>query len=134
MFYYRLYTLDPADGHFTDVLHFNAVNDETAIREAESGSRGVARELWNRDRKVMDFAPQVAPSDSTHGPNRLAHLIDQGNRWRWNPLAGHCQLIESRGRESSNDRAAANDRDPPCRLRPTGQSSAREMAHTRLFT
>jgi len=97
MVYYRLYSLDPKDGHFTDVSHFVSENDESAILKAESGSEGGLRELWNRGRKVMDFAPRVAKVSAPDGSNRLAQLVGPGDRWRWNPLGMHCQLVGSDG-------------------------------------
>ena len=97
MLYYRLYSLDPENGHFTDVSHSVSENDESAILKAESGSEGGLRELWNHGRKVMDFAPRVAEVIALDGPDRLAQLIVPGDRWRWNPLGGHCQLVGSDG-------------------------------------
>ena len=131
MFYYRLYSLDPADGHFSDVLHFISENDASAIEEAKSLSKGVSRELWNRDRKVMDFVPAVSADD---GPNRLARLINPGQRWRWNPLAGHCQLAASDGHRSALGRAAANDSDPLPHPHHAESLHAGEAPCTRHFT
>ena len=56
MAYYRLYSLDLKDVHFTDFVHFEADNDVAAIIAAKIGHFGVSRELWNQGRKVMDFA------------------------------------------------------------------------------
>jgi hypothetical protein len=111
MFCYRLYSPDPADGHFIDVLHFISECDSTAIHEVSSEQRDVSRELWNRGRKVKDFPACPLPTLESDGSNRLADLIAAGGRWRWNPLATHCQIVaEEDGRRAPDGCAVANDR------------------------
>jgi hypothetical protein len=53
--YYRVYSLDPENAHIIDVRHFEADGDAAAITKVGNGILGVSRELWNRERKVMDF-------------------------------------------------------------------------------
>lgn len=61
MAYYRIYCLD-ARLHIVDVEHFEADNDAAAVLKVESDESCFVRELWNRDRKVRDFAgPLFAP-------------------------------------------------------------------------
>jgi len=111
MFYYRLYSLDPADGHFIDVVHFISECDATAIQEVASKQREVSRELWNRGRKVKDFPACPVPTLESDGSNRLAGLIAAGGRWRWNPLATHCQIVaEKDAKRAPDGRGVANDR------------------------
>lgn len=93
MAYYRLYSLDLRGRHFIDVFHFTAACDAAAILEVKPDSLGVARELWNQGRKVMDFAARSAPVADRETANRFSNLIGSGDRWRWNPLAGHCQAV-----------------------------------------
>ena len=55
MFYYRLYSLDKRDKHIIDVHDFCADGDDTAVRKVEASDLRGSGELWNRERKVMDF-------------------------------------------------------------------------------
>jgi hypothetical protein len=55
MRYYRLYSLDLDDNHIIDVRDFRANNDVAAIVKAGPPQGGVARELWNHDRKVLEL-------------------------------------------------------------------------------
>lgn len=93
MAYYRLYSLDLRKKHFTDVFHFSADCDASAILEVRPDSLGVSRELWNKGRKVMDFAPRAAPAAHRETVSRFSNLIESGGRWKWNPLADHCQAV-----------------------------------------
>jgi len=93
MTYYRLYSLDLADHHIVDVLDFNADSDPAAISQVKPDLLGVSRELWNQDRKVVDFPPRIQPS--SHPVSNLSSLISAPRRWRWNPLDSHCQLVEA---------------------------------------
>ncbi len=64
MAYYRIYCLD-AKLHIVDVEHFEADGDAAAVLKVESNDSCFIRELWNRDRKVRDFArPPVAPTQT----------------------------------------------------------------------
>lgn len=56
MRYYRLYSLDVRDKHIVDMRDFSAEGDAAAIAKVGAPEFGVSRELWNRGRKVMDFA------------------------------------------------------------------------------
>ena len=56
MAYYRIYFLDRVDSHIIDVNDFEAEGDAAAIARVGPCSLGLSRELWNRGRKVMDFA------------------------------------------------------------------------------
>lgn len=56
MAYYRIYSLDRADAHIVDVNDFEAEGDAAAIAKVGPCALGLSRELWNRGRKVMDFA------------------------------------------------------------------------------
>ena len=56
MAYYRIYFLDRVDSHIIDVNDFEAEGDAAAIARVGTCSQGLSRELWNRGRKVMDFA------------------------------------------------------------------------------
>jgi hypothetical protein len=56
MYYYRLYSLDISDKHIIDVSDFRADGDAAAVLRVGNTISGVSRELWNRGRKVMDFA------------------------------------------------------------------------------
>ncbi len=93
MFYYRLYSLDSISGHFIDVFQFLSECDASAIEQVASEQRAVARELWNCERKVKDFPATPVPCAKLDDSNRLAGLIAAGGRWRWNPLATHCQIV-----------------------------------------
>jgi hypothetical protein len=55
MNYYRLYFLDFNDNHIIDVRDFRANTDVAAITQAGPPPGGVSRELWNRDRKVLEL-------------------------------------------------------------------------------
>ena len=44
------------DAHIIDVRDFRAEGDADAILKAGAPILGETRELWNRGRKVMDFA------------------------------------------------------------------------------
>ena len=55
MHYYRLYYLDENDNHIIDVRDFRANSDVLAIVKAGAPEGGVARELWNRGRKVLEL-------------------------------------------------------------------------------
>ncbi len=78
MFYYRLYSVDVADGGFIDVLHFFSQSDATAIDEVESEMLAAPKELWNRGRKVKDFPACPIPAPALDGANRLAGMVAQG--------------------------------------------------------
>ena len=93
MAYYRLYSLDLEKSHFIDVLSFIAVSDLTAILKVRPDHLGIARELWNLGRKVMDFPPRPPLVADRGEPNRLENLVDPGRGWRWNPLESHCQAV-----------------------------------------
>lgn len=56
MAYYRIYSLDREDAHIVDVNDFEAEGDAAAIAKVGTCALGLSRELWNRGRKVMDFA------------------------------------------------------------------------------
>ncbi len=138
MFYYRLYSVDVADGGFIDVLHFFSQSDATAIDEVESEMLAAPKELWNRGRKVKDFPACPIPAPALDGANRLAGMVARGGGWRWNPLAGHCQIVAaSDPARSPNRRAAANDRTdehvPLSELRLTDEFTPGEMPCTRHF-
>jgi hypothetical protein len=55
MHYYRLYSLDFDDNHIIDVRDFRANTDVAAIVKAGPPQEGVSRELWNRDRRVLEL-------------------------------------------------------------------------------
>ena len=55
MHYYRLYSLDLNDDHIIDVRDFRANTDVEAIAKAGIPQDGVSRELWNRDRRVLEL-------------------------------------------------------------------------------
>jgi hypothetical protein len=55
MHYYRLYSLDFDDNHIIDVRDFSANTDVAAIVKAGPPQEGVSRELWNRDRRVLEL-------------------------------------------------------------------------------
>ena len=55
MHYYRLYSLDLNDNHIIDVRDFRANSDVAAIAKAGPPQGGVSRELWNRDRRVLEL-------------------------------------------------------------------------------
>ena len=55
MHYYRLYSLDLNDDHIIDVRDFRANTDADAITKAGLPQHGVSRELWNRDRRVLEL-------------------------------------------------------------------------------
>ena len=55
MHYYRLYSLDTMDEHIVDVRDFRANSDAAAILKAGAPILGVSRELWNLERKVIEF-------------------------------------------------------------------------------
>lgn len=57
MTYYRVYVLDIRDKHIIDVHDFYAGGDSAAIKKVEASGLEVSRELWNRERKVMEFRP-----------------------------------------------------------------------------
>lgn len=93
MAYYRLYSLDLEKSHIIDVHPFIADSDSTAILEVQPDDLGIARELWNLGRKVMDFPPRPPLIADRGEPNRLGNLVNSSRGWRWNPLAGHCQAV-----------------------------------------
>ena len=84
MAYYRLYSLDPSDHHIIDVSDFNADSDPAAILQVTPDLLGISRELWNQDRKVVDFPPRVKPSFQV--VSSLSSLISSQRGWRWNPF------------------------------------------------
>lgn len=92
MAYYRLYSLDLEHSHIIDVSSFVADTDAAAILKVRRVGPGIARELWNLGRKVMDFPPR-APIAASVEPNRLENLIGPNGRWKWNPLQSHCQGV-----------------------------------------
>ena len=55
MHYYRLYYLDNNNHHIIDVHDFRANSDVLAIVKAGAPEEGVARELWNHGRKVLEL-------------------------------------------------------------------------------
>lgn len=55
MAYYRIYCLD-AKLHIVDVEHFEADGDAAAVLKVESNDSCFVRELWNQERKVLEFA------------------------------------------------------------------------------
>ena len=63
MSYYRVYYLSLDGQHIVDVNDFDAAGDDAALLSIKCGEVGVPRELWNLDRKVMDFPPQACPAD-----------------------------------------------------------------------
>ncbi len=93
MAYYRLYSLDLKNHHIIDVFSFDETSDSAAILEVQPGDLGVARELWNLGRKVMDFPPLAPLAPDNDEPNHFEKLIGRGGRWRWNPLRDHCQVV-----------------------------------------
>jgi hypothetical protein len=93
MAYYRLYSLDHEHSHIIDVSSFAAASDSAAIRKVQRDGPGVARELWNLGRKVMDFPSRASVVPDKEEPNRFENLIVLSGRWRWNPLQGHCQGV-----------------------------------------
>jgi hypothetical protein len=93
MAYYRLYSLDLEDSHFIDVQPFIADSDSTAILKVRPDDVGIARELWNLGRKVMDFPPRPPLIADCGESNRLENLVEPGRGWRRSPLAGHCQAV-----------------------------------------
>ena len=56
---YRLYLINPRDGHIYGARDIEAADDESAMRIAEGELRRPA-ELWAGPRKVGDL-PEVAP-------------------------------------------------------------------------
>ena len=93
MAYYRLYSLDLEKFHIIDVLPFIADSDSTAILKVCPDEFGIARELWNLGRKVMDFPARLPLVADRVEPNCLKNLIGPGRGWRWNPLESHCQAV-----------------------------------------
>lgn len=93
MAYYRLYSLDLEHFHIIDVSSFVADSDSAAILKVRRVGPGVARELWNLGRKVMDFPPRATTAPDNEESNRFENLIGPSGRWRWNPLQGHCQGV-----------------------------------------
>ncbi|MDP9423360.1 MAG: hypothetical protein M3Q19_11125 [Pseudomonadota bacterium] len=93
MAYYRLYSLDLEESHIIDVHPFIADSDSTAILKVRLDDLGIARELWNLGRKVMDFPPRPRPITDRGEPNQLENLVAPNRGWRWNPLEGHCQAV-----------------------------------------
>jgi len=89
--YYRLYSIDGLTGHITDVSHFNAYSDASAITLVKPDILGVSRELWNRGRKVADFEPRILPAIKL---GLIGALVNPSRGWRWNPLESHCQLLD----------------------------------------
>ena len=64
MAYYRLYLLD-AKGHIRRPVEITADSDDEAVTIARDQLDGQAGQLWNLDRKVMDFrARSRGPSGS----------------------------------------------------------------------
>ena len=55
MHYYRLYFLDLDDNHIIDVRDFRANTDVAAIVKAGPPQGRASRELWNRDRRVLEL-------------------------------------------------------------------------------
>ena len=53
--YYRVYSLDFDDHHIVDVHDFRANTDAEALVKAGRSEGNVSRELWNRDRMVLDL-------------------------------------------------------------------------------
>ena len=56
MSYYRLYTLERADGRFIGFEEYDAVDDVEAVRAAERHCGSHPLELWCGKRKVRSFS------------------------------------------------------------------------------
>lgn len=72
MSYYRLYSFDLDDSHIIDVSSFEADSDSAAFLQVLPGEPGVARELWNLGRKVLDFAPRTPLVEDGETANRFS--------------------------------------------------------------
>jgi len=63
MVYYRLYSFDADERHIIDVHHFSAATDALAMLTIMPDQVGIFRELWNQDRKVVDYMSKFKPLD-----------------------------------------------------------------------
>jgi hypothetical protein len=61
MRYYRLYFMDRFNGHIDHFREFEAENDGDALALAEGWREDRPMELWNRERKLMRWEPEVEP-------------------------------------------------------------------------
>lgn len=68
---YRLYSLHPDTGHFTDVEEMHAADDVSAVHAIQLRRFAVAVELWQGGRKItrLDAPAERAPRESS--PRRL---------------------------------------------------------------
>ena len=66
---YRLYHLDPHNGHIAGADEFYAADDVSAIYELQQQDCDHPRELWQLGRKVtrLDAAPAIGPRRRTRG-------------------------------------------------------------------
>jgi hypothetical protein len=58
--YYRLYFMNPGDGHIQRFEDFVELNDRAALTRAEQKLDGQPLELWQEARKVRRFEPLAA--------------------------------------------------------------------------
>lgn len=112
MAYYRLYSLDLRAKHFTDVVHFDAECDAAAILTVKPDVLGISRELWNQERKVMDFDPRTAPSSHREAARQFSKLLGSVGCLIWNPLNDHCLAVANPKRQLNGDRLTAPLPDP----------------------
>ena len=61
MLYYRLYYFDRFSGHIDHFREFEADSDSAAIALAERWSDGRPMELWNRERRLMQWESARSP-------------------------------------------------------------------------
>lgn len=98
---YWLYSLASSNHRIVDVSFFDSDSDSDAIFSTKPDRLGVARELWNVDRKVWGFAAKVTPQ--RRGASSLSTMENPTRRWRWNPLEGPCQLVGEPSPSSMRD-------------------------------
>ena len=60
--YYRLYHLDPRNGHINGAEEIHAADDVAAVHDAQQRREDHPLELWQQGRKVtrIDAAPELA--------------------------------------------------------------------------
>jgi hypothetical protein len=63
MFYYRLYFIDRSSGRIDHFRDFEAERDDDAVAVAEGWANGAPMELWNRDRRLKQWAGDVPRPD-----------------------------------------------------------------------
>lgn len=78
---YRLYRLDPNNGHFIGVEEIRAADDPSAIHEIEQRAYGNSVELWDGGRKVTQI--DAVPEAAAYEPGAIGRPLHWGRLCKW---------------------------------------------------